>query len=422
MSCRFISFCSLLLAFAIAPIASGQQASAAPTSVPRRLRVSDIVASSLITAKTPVVYPDAARKTAVQGTVVLKLVVAEAGEVKEVSVVSGDPLLAQAAADAVKQWRYKPYTVDGTPVEMETQVSFNFHLNPVEHTVPPLGSFKDETYSNEFFDFEYPLSSDWVRETQAMQKKTPTGGQTPHILLAAVHIPQHAAPPEADTSFVLSARESTGLNCDRYLQALADSLHSRKEAKQNGTVTALTIAGHDFYRADFEFREGPSYRTFLCTRSKDYLLQWNIAGLSKSAVESVVSTLNAIRAPQTRTAPGVLPAGDPTSKVTGAVTPITPQVTRVRVAQGVTSGMKIKDAVPVYPEQAKYAHIQGMVLMSVVINKNGEVEDLEVLDGPIELVVSAVNAVRQWKYRPYILNGKPVEVSTQITVKYTLSF
>ena len=59
--------------------------------------------------------------------------------------------------------------------------------------------------------------------------------------------------------------------------------------------------------------------------------------------------------------------------------------------------------------------------MSAVINKNGDVVDLEALDGPIELVVSAVNAVRQWKYRPYLLNGEPVEVMTQITVNYTLA-
>ena len=59
--------------------------------------------------------------------------------------------------------------------------------------------------------------------------------------------------------------------------------------------------------------------------------------------------------------------------------------------------------------------------MNAIISKSGDIVDLEVLDGPIELVVSAVNAVRQWKYQPYVLNGEPVEVTTQITVHYTLS-
>ena len=92
------------------------------------------------------------------------------------------------------------------------------------------------------------------------------------------------------------------------------------------------------------------------------------------------------------------------------------------VASGVTQGLLVKTVQPVYPEQAKYAHIQGAVVMGAIISKNGDVTDLEVLDGPIELVVSAVNAVRRWKYRPYVLNGEPVEVDTRITVNYTLSF
>jgi protein TonB len=97
------------------------------------------------------------------------------------------------------------------------------------------------------------------------------------------------------------------------------------------------------------------------------------------------------------------------------------QLRQVKVARGVIQGMKIKDVAPIYPPNAKYARIQGSVLLRAVINKNGDVADLEVLDGPIELVVSAVNAVRQWKYRPYILMGEPVEVDTTITVNYVLS-
>ena len=58
--------------------------------------------------------------------------------------------------------------------------------------------------------------------------------------------------------------------------------------------------------------------------------------------------------------------------------------------------------------------------MSAVISEAGDVVDLEVIDGPIELAVSAVNAVRLWKYRPYSLNGAPVKVLTEIVVNYAL--
>jgi len=86
------------------------------------------------------------------------------------------------------------------------------------------------------------------------------------------------------------------------------------------------------------------------------------------------------------------------------------------------TGLLIKKVQPVYPPEAKYAHIQGTVVLQAVISKTGDVVDLEVVSGPIELVVSAVNAVRKWKYRPYLLMGKPVAVSTQIVVNYVLQF
>ena len=87
-----------------------------------------------------------------------------------------------------------------------------------------------------------------------------------------------------------------------------------------------------------------------------------------------------------------------------------------------STGLLIKKVTPDYPPEAKYAHIQGSVVVRATINRTGDVADLEVISGPIELVVSAVNAVRKWKYRPYLLNGNPVAVETQIVVNYALQF
>lgn len=84
-------------------------------------------------------------------------------------------------------------------------------------------------------------------------------------------------------------------------------------------------------------------------------------------------------------------------------------------------GRLVRKVPPVYPEDARHFHIQGSVRLSAIIDKNGVVTDLEALDGPIELVVSAVNAVRKWRYRPYLLGGNPVDVQTEITVNYVLT-
>jgi len=83
-------------------------------------------------------------------------------------------------------------------------------------------------------------------------------------------------------------------------------------------------------------------------------------------------------------------------------------------------GYLIHRVQPEYPTIAKTAGIQGVVEIAALISKEGAIENLHVLKGHPMLVSAAINAVRQWRYRPYILNGDPIEVDTLITVNFTL--
>lgn len=95
----------------------------------KRIRVaSRVVEANLIHDVTPQ-YPPEAGRARVEGTVVLLAVIGTDGSVKDVRVESGLPLLAQAAIDAVKQWRYKPYMIDGEPVEVDSRITINFTLS-----------------------------------------------------------------------------------------------------------------------------------------------------------------------------------------------------------------------------------------------------------------------------------------------------
>jgi len=76
---------------------------------------------------------------------------------------------------------------------------------------------------------------------------------------------------------------------------------------------------------------------------------------------------------------------------------------------------------PLYPALARQAGIQGQVLLQAIIGKDGTIENLRVIGGHPLLVRPAVEAVQQWRYRPYTLNGEPVEVQTQVTVHFVLS-
>jgi protein TonB len=76
---------------------------------------------------------------------------------------------------------------------------------------------------------------------------------------------------------------------------------------------------------------------------------------------------------------------------------------------------------PLYPPLARSARIQGTVLLRAVISRTGTIENLQALSGPPMLIHAALDAVSQWRYRPYLLNGEPVEVETQVTVNFSLS-
>ena len=94
---------------------------------------------------------------------------------------------------------------------------------------------------------------------------------------------------------------------------------------------------------------------------------------------------------------------------------------KVRVSSGVVAGNKISGPNPTYPAIAKTARIQGTVVLQAEISKGGTIENLRAVSGPPMLYQSAIDAVRQWRYKPYILNGEPVEVETTIQVNFTLS-
>ncbi len=94
---------------------------------------------------------------------------------------------------------------------------------------------------------------------------------------------------------------------------------------------------------------------------------------------------------------------------------------RIRVSQGVVAGLNIKKVQPTYPAIAKTARVQGSVVLQAEISKEGTIQNLRVISGPPLLIQSALEAVKQWRYRPYILNGEPVEVETMVTVNFSLA-
>ncbi|MGC2741924.1 MAG: energy transducer TonB [Candidatus Angelobacter sp.] len=89
---------------------------------------------------------------------------------------------------------------------------------------------------------------------------------------------------------------------------------------------------------------------------------------------------------------------------------------KIRVSSGVAEGLKVHDVLPIYPPEARRTHLQGVVLLQATIGKDGLIHDLKVVKGDPILADAAKGAVEQWRYRPYVLEGNPVEVETTIKV------
>lgn len=229
-----------------------------------RVRLGESLMQTHLIRKVDPVYP--AETVRIAGTVVLQANISKAGDVESLKLISGHPILAPAAIDAVKQWKYRPYLLNGWPVAVETTITVKFTRS----------------------------------------------GKTP----------------------------------------------------------------------------------------------------AKGVVGSV---------------PGGIPPGEPggISNANNSAAPpghpLIPVPQRVRVSAAVEAALLLKKVPPQYPPEAKAKHIEGTVLLHAFIDTQGNVAHLELISGHPLLAPAAIEAVKQWKYKPYLLNNEAIEVETQIKVDFTLS-
>jgi protein TonB len=130
--------------------------------------------------------------------------------------------------------------------------------------------------------------------------------------------------------------------------------------------------------------------------------------------------------PEQPPAPGSLDSSNANSQALSGIIS-TPAATiphqssqQLKVSQGVSQGLLIKSVPPIYPALAKQMRVQGSVELMANIGKDGSITRVTVLSGDSVLAHAAIDAVKQWKYKPYYLDDQPVEIQTQITVNFKL--
>ena len=137
-----------------------------------------------------------------------------------------------------------------------------------------------------------------------------------------------------------------------------------------------------------------------------------IAGQIKKTAsldEAPPSVPSPVSLEENNSVPGSVFGSGPKAKVMPHVVPI---------SAGVAAGMIVHKTAPVYPRFAQDAHITGTVVLKATITKQGSIEGIQVLSGPKLLAPAAVDAVKTWKYKPYMLDGQPVAVETNVTVVF----
>jgi TonB family protein len=197
---------------------------------------------------------------------------------------------------------------------------------------------------------------------------------------------------------------------DSVLAAVHEQIKAFRDSELVRDATVVDYGGLHFYRFDYKSLLGgkmPEYFAYVYTKFRGYVIGETIQSGSPLGLDEAANSLQAISFQQDQINPKCIMALR------------APE--RVRVSQGISRSLLIKKVNPKYPEDARQARIQGQVVLQATIDKEGNVAEVNLVSGHPLLAPEAIKAVKQWKYKPYLLDGIPMMVETQIIVNFTLS-
>lgn len=374
-----------ILAAACWMVTSAFPLQAAPQVVTDGAGVSVDVGGAAMMHRSAVSYPEAARAKGIEGTVVLQARLDASGSVVDASVVSGPQELRRAAIEAVLQWHFMREYGGST-----RQVSIDFTLPAAEGAASQAATMARIA--------EAPDAPDVQAMIQQMRERAQTVPPPPMDGADATRRPTFvvgggvAGPQGGVLGSIVSNRDgSPGATATQAAASPARIKSIRVEglpdSAKNELLASLPVREGDLMTpennaklqaAANQFDEHLSVGTSVA-RGDDGSLQ----------VDVRIAT------------PGAIPA-------------------QIRVGGNVQMAQVVKTVPPVYPPLARQARIQGRVVLDVVIGKDGKVQNITVNSGHALLIQAALDAVRQWEYRVTLLNGQPVEVSTQVEVTFAL--
>ena len=400
--------------------------------------------------RTGVAYPAAALKQGVQGTVVVEVKLDASGNVADAHVLSGPDELRRAALESVLQWHLTKNLAGSS-----RQVSISFSLPDSVPTPPPAAASGAGAAYHVGAGVTAPVLL-YKREPEYTEEARQAKYSGSVLLYVEVD------PSGKATN--IRVQHSLGLGLDEKAIEAVKQWKFKPGTKDGNPVTVAATIEVNFRTLDNPETAGAGggvYRVgggatapvaVLSTLLGRTLRGITVSGLSDQAradllaqmpvhegdtlsVESLVNVTRVARgfdehlvvipmlAGSSEATLGIMPSGG-TSAATTTVNPANADGTppsRIRIGGNVQQTKLVSQPHPVYPLEAKQARIQGVVKFNATIAKDGTMQHLEVISGHPLLVPAAMEAVRQWVYQPTLLNGQPVEVTTEVDVNFTLS-
>jgi TonB family protein len=390
----------VVLAGLIVPVATAQEEKAVPPAAVTPYRVGGAVTRPELISKTTPVYTELARKARVMGVVILEAVIDEAGDVADLRVLKGLPMgLDQAAVEAVKNWKFEPATLEGRPVKVYYSLVVNFQLSG-----SPFRGAAFNRFLQEHPDFAAALEAERYDEAAKLLSPAAPGADLARIYLLLEQ-------GSLDDAWQ-AAQGYTAASLSEVLRAVA--AFALSDARRTDLDTAARLAAADVGlqaasrtidadEADETSVDAAEDKISLLrakaelTSDLDEQQRWRdeAARLDQRVME--LRRANAARQAETAAAEDGL----------------------LRVGGDVTKPEKISGDPPVSTEVARRARVYGTVILTVVIDEEGNVKDARVLKGlPMGLDQAAMEAVKTWKFKPATLHDKPVEVIYNVSVDF----
>jgi TonB family protein len=287
--------------------------------------------------------------------------------------------------------------------------------NPPEALELANGVIANGVYSNECLGFSLPIPAGWEMDTKVAgasgRAKPLAGGGLTLFFLRPQGKPSDVSLIHLQAFDATAQAGSVQEYVSRLVHQQAHSVHMEDgtliEKELVRDASPVDYGSRHFFRAEFNqsFRGDTFYVGYVYTKFRGYFIGEELVAWSPEELNRAADSLLSISFREDERDPRCLQGP--------------PRIGRIRVSEKIAQRLLVTKVDPRYPEDARQGQVEGPVVLKALIGTTGDVQEVTLVSGPQVLVAAAMEAVKQWKYKPFLLNGEAVIMETQISVSFS---